>query len=66
MKPFDTVIRQLSELYEFNKQLRTYSMRKQDTGESNKMPVPDDGKPAGAPHDNSRDIPRNTNNKCTG
>ena len=53
MKTLETVLAQLSDLYEFNKKLKSYKLQKQEAGHGRELSKPDNDNPASA---SSRDV----------
>lgn len=46
MKTLETVLAQLSDLYEFNKKLKSYTLHRQETGQGGEVSEPGNDDPA--------------------
>lgn len=46
MKKLETVLSQLSDLYEFNKKLKLYKLQKKEPDQSRELSLPDNDDPA--------------------
>jgi hypothetical protein len=48
MKTLETVLAQLSDLYEFNKKLKSYKLQKEESGQGEELSRPESNDPAHA------------------
>lgn len=46
MKTLETVLAQLSDLYEFNKKLKSYKLQKEESGPGGEVSAPDNDDPS--------------------